>query len=113
MRVFYPAKQIQEFFGTEETSKFRENRIKRKVVNTMIYSNHEGFDPSNFVMVKHKMMPNELKFSSVIEIWENKVLIASLEGHISALVIDNQEIATTMKSIFDLGYESALNEGIT
>lgn len=113
MSVFYPSKQVREFFGVEQTSKFRENRIKRGIRNRVIYSDSEGFDPQSIMLADLKKIPDELKFSSVIEIWDDKVLIASLEGHISALVIENKLIADTMNSIFNLGYEAAVDEGKT
>lgn len=54
-----------------------------------------------------EVSPREYPFSSDIIVYKNKVWLASLRGHISGVIIENQEIADTIKNIFNLAYKGA------
>lgn len=110
VRVFYPVKQVKSMFSQSETEELRGKRVDSGVEMKSI-----NCDPENLGMpppkrVERRKTPSDINFTSDIEVWDDKVLIASLEGHISGVIIQNKLIAQTIASIFELAFEGAEKE---
>lgn len=107
VRVFYPAQQVKSVFTNEEAADLRKHRVKKEIKIKSIISEGPDVVNRNIEMSENRSTGDQYKFTSDIEIWDDKILMASLEGHVSGVIIKSKLIADTMKSIFELAFEAA------
>jgi sugar-specific transcriptional regulator TrmB len=53
-----------------------------------------------------RIIPNTFKHSTHIWIWGHKIAMLSLKNNLTALVIENQELADGQRSLFELAWQS-------
>ena len=86
-------------------------RVKKRIFSHLIYTSSQGpfLKASDKSMFREsKLVPAEkFPFSSDIAIYENKVAISALKGRPIGVIIENQEIANTLKALFYLAWEAA------
>jgi sugar-specific transcriptional regulator TrmB len=106
-RVVYPTHAVANLFNEEERKDYRERRVKKGIKIKSIYSDR-GLDQMKNPLSDRKRVPEEkFSFTSEIEIWEDKVIFAALEGQVSGVMIQSQAMAQTMRTLFDMAFESA------
>lgn len=81
--------------------------VKAKIIYTTsrgsILHKKEGFKERRFVPI------NKFPFSSEINIYDNKIAVASCKGKITGVIIESREMASTMRYLFNLAWEGAKN----
>ena len=87
-------------------------RVKSKVKSKVIYSNVDG--PVKNATDKKELreaiyVPQKLSFPGDISIYGDKVVLSSLKGKIVEVLIEDKNIAETMKKLFELAWEGAKN----
>ena len=59
-------------------------------------------------MTEERFLPEDkFPFSSDITIYGDKVAIASLRGKLVGVIMESKEIASTLRSMFELGWEGS------
>ncbi|NQT50264.1 hypothetical protein HQ571_06240 [Candidatus Kuenenbacteria bacterium] len=109
MRIVFDRDRIRELFSDEERSKFINIRTKRKVPSKGIYSSKnetlkKKLDKDLIVKLNNKNYP----LTCELAVFGDNFRIISLGKDLSGVLIKNKEIATTMKTIIDLAFQTAL-----
>lgn len=84
---------------------FIKERIKRKIHLRLILQEspfaHERKRAQEQNLMQVKVIPADHKFTSIMYIWNNKIAMFSLQKDITALVIENEELARLQKAMFE------------
>lgn len=108
MYMVYNKDMLEKLFSESDTNRFRELRIKKKVVGKSIYTYSKGeLDPT--VNLGNRLRVDEKKYpvSCDITIHGNKVRIATLKSSLGGIMIYNKDFADTMKSLFELAFKNS------
>ncbi|MEI6288552.1 MAG: helix-turn-helix domain-containing protein [bacterium] len=106
MRMIYPKDRLKEVLNINDKQKFRNSRLDKKVKSKVLCTSSEevgGTPDGDRIRIDAKDFP----VTSDIAIYGDNVRIASLGKKLSAILIKDKEIANTLKSLFDLAWESA------
>jgi len=102
VKVFFPVEQTDEIFTHEEMADYRKKRISRSTRFDGIYcaqaAQEESIELGKLIPVDQAQYP----FYCDICVYQDKVSLSSLKGHISSVIIQNKEVAKTVEAIFDL-----------
>jgi sugar-specific transcriptional regulator TrmB len=106
----YSFSDYQNIFTAEERRAYREKRAKKNIFARGIYTRTNGplkageLPPaSELRWVPHDLFP----FTSDITIYGSKVAAASLKGKNVGVIVDSQEIANTLRAVFELAWRAA------
>lgn len=103
----YSVDAVNKVFSEKERLKWREKRVKRGIDTKVIYTFKNGELPnipkSNSARVPFDKFP----ISCDIAIYDDKVRLASLGDRLSGIIIEDEEIAKSLKAVFELAWESA------
>ncbi len=105
-RIFLPHNKLSNLFNEEEREEMSNKRLQKNILNIVIRSGVSRLEVTEKQSAEQRVAPEEIDFSSDIEVWGEKVLIASLEGDISGIIIESKVVAETLKNIFDLSFRS-------
>ena len=99
-----------EVFTEEERDDFSRRRGDKGIGGKALYTKTgEDIVPVAPLQMKRVSQEN-FPFQSDIYIYDNKVALASMKGHIVGVIIESSAIATTMRAIFNLAWEGAFKE---
>lgn len=98
--------QVKALFSKEENNQFIERRKKLKVKMKAIYTSDlgsfEGFQTEG----DRRIVPKDrFPLSSDIIIYGNRIAMTTLKGKIVSIIIESQEMAETLRSVFNLAWE--------
>lgn len=104
--LIYSPHSVKDVFTEDEIREHRERRIAAGIKTKAIYCD-KGSDKLQVHLSDIRRVPEDrFPFTSDVTIWEDKVMIASLRGSISGVIIQSQAIADTFRSIFKLAFEA-------
>ena len=104
--IFARDEERNIFTEKERTEAYLE-RIKRKINFKMIYTDNQAVKMKS-EMTNARFIPKEkFPLSSSFIVYDNKVAAVSLKGKLIGVIIENKEIANTLRSIFDLAWNGA------
>lgn len=90
----------------EERAEFSRIRGKKNIGGKVLYSK-TGNDIVPVSPLHMKRVPiDKFPFESEIYIYGNNVALASLKGTVAGIIIESKAIANSMRSIFDIAWES-------
>lgn len=106
----YSFSDYHNIFTPEERRAYREKRAKKNIFARGIYTRIEGplktgeLPPASEL----RWVPGgKFPFTSDITIYEHKVAAASLKGRNVGVIIESQEIANTLRAVFELAWNAA------
>lgn len=95
-------------FTEEENRPYREARLKKKIAVRVLYTRNEGPLSASAPLVTMRFIPlSEFPVSSDITIYDHNVAIASLQNKLVGVIIENQDIANTLRAVFNLAWQGA------
>jgi len=98
---------VDNFFTEEESAKWREKRLERNIKTKVIYTIKDG-KLSRVPKSEDRKVPlGKFPIKSDIAIYGDKVRIASLGGRLIGIIIEDKEIADTLRALLDLAWEGA------
>ncbi len=104
----YCLDDLNKVFTPEENKEFAERRTEKKIATYAIYTAVKGEVIRPKRLGERRFVPfDKYPVTSDLTIYNNKVAIASLKGKLSGVIIENKEIANTIRSLFYLAWESA------
>ena len=110
VRLFYSTDLIEKNTRQEFRNEFGKARTDKKVKAIAIYNYAKGEkDPtsgSTRIRVDEKKFP----ISIDLEIYNDKVFISTIEENLSAVLIQNKQIADSLKTVFELAWLGAQEE---
>ncbi|MBN1325803.1 hypothetical protein JW977_02375 [Candidatus Falkowbacteria bacterium] len=108
---FAPLDKLYSLFTEAEHSEaMTKRRVGKKIKSKILYTTKKGpylkpYDEMNLREAKY-IPEKQFPFNSGIDIYDNIVSIYTFKGKIMGVIIENDDIAQTMKSIFELIWES-------
>ncbi|MFA6536779.1 MAG: helix-turn-helix domain-containing protein [Patescibacteria group bacterium] len=112
LRMVYSQDRLSNLFTEEERKKFKEIRLQKKVQTKVIYSYEKGEKQSSPDGMRVNLIDKDFPITCDLAIYGDTFRISSLGKDLSAVLIKDVEIAKTMKTIFELAWESALRRYI-
>ncbi|OHA04325.1 MAG: hypothetical protein A3A28_05990 [Candidatus Sungbacteria bacterium RIFCSPLOWO2_01_FULL_47_32] len=103
----YNADLIRDVISDDEAKEFYKKRLARGIFYRALYTRKEGpFRTPPEKAEERFLSKEEFPVSGNIFIYGNRVGMASLKGSIIGVIIESDEISETLKSLFELGWES-------
>lgn len=103
----YSKDAVDELFDDKERKRARERRLKNKVNSKAIYTYKNGILESTPDGERRKIPDDKFPLSCDIAIYGDYVRIASLGKRLIGIVINDKEIADSIRSIFELAWEAS------
>lgn len=104
--LFYSKDLIQEVFGPQDTNNARKTRIGQKIITKSIYNYSKGEIPSDETGERIRIDEKKYPIKCDIGIYKDKVRIHTLGKNLSAIFIKNQDVADSLKILFEIAFES-------
>lgn len=104
--LFYSRDLIQDVFGSQEVLKAKSTRISRKILTKSIYNYSKGEIPSDETGERIRIDENKYPIKCDIAIYKDKVRIHTLGKNLSAIFIKSQDVADSLKTLFEIAFES-------
>ncbi|MBI5254527.1 hypothetical protein HY932_01965 [Candidatus Falkowbacteria bacterium] len=107
---FYCVDYVYELFPNISKT-YSKERVQRKIHSKIICTSRLG--PKNFPddverLRERRFVPfDKFPFSSDVTICKNKIAIVSLRRDIAGVVVENQQIADSLRLLFELAWEAA------
>lgn len=102
----YPYDLIENLFSGQEIKKSSQQRINRHIKSRAIYTYSKGERPKSEDSVRIKIDGKKYPIKCDISIFKDMVRIHTLGKSLSSLVIKSQDIADTLKSLFEAVFDS-------
>jgi len=107
VRMVFNKDLIEDIIDEKDRLKFRKIRMGRKIKSKVIYNYEMGELKTTSDGQRRKISAENFLLNCDIEILGNTVLFAPLTEKLSSVLIKNQEIADTLKVLFDLAWLGA------
>ncbi len=105
----FSADSLNKFLNQDDLDKIRNKRLEQNVTANVLYTSHtsplSSRKKANVIRIDEKKYP----FLADVAIYDDKIRLTSFEDQIG-IIIENDSIATTLKSIFKLAFNSAQNK---
>lgn len=104
--LLYPKDLLEELFTPEEKSRYRAMRLKHKVRSKSLYTSIKGEVVNDNTGDRLKIDTDKYPIYCDISIYKDRVRINTLKSKLSGILIRNPDLADTLKSLFDLVFDS-------
>jgi sugar-specific transcriptional regulator TrmB len=105
MYIAYSVDSLKKMLTEEDMLKLREKRIKGNTAAKVLYTYKNNTLPKNESSEVFKINENQYPFFADVAFYDDKIRLTSFEDQIG-IIIENKNIATTLKSIFKLAMQS-------
>lgn len=103
---FYTKDDEKAVFSEKEREESYLRRIRRGIKFKLIYTSKDGPSKTRRLLIQSRFVPyDKFRLSSSVFIYDNKIAVVALRGKLMGIIIENKEIAETLKSIFNLAWE--------
>jgi len=108
LESIFSVDDLNKVFTPNELSDYFRRRLKKKIKVRAIYTRFAGPFEKIIKGDKLRIVPQD-KFPIAVDItiFSDRVAISSLKGKLVGVIIENREIASTLRSFFDLAWEAA------
>jgi sugar-specific transcriptional regulator TrmB len=107
VNMAYSVDALNKLFSEDEKSKWRKIRINKKLYTRAIYTYRDGVLGNIAQSDSRKVPLDKFPITCDVAVYSDKVRIASMTDRLIGIVIEDKEIAKTMKAIMDLAWEAA------
>lgn len=106
IEMLYDSDQIEQYITKDLREKLRKMRKDRNIKTKVIYTKKDGIIPSTEDGERYKNDDPDLPFTSDITLYKNKVRFISFGKQISGIIIENEQITQTIRSLFKLALKA-------
>jgi HTH-type transcriptional regulator, sugar sensing transcriptional regulator len=103
----YSVDALNKLFTEEDKIEWRKVRIKRDLYTKAIYTYKEGVLQNIPKSDSRKVPFEKFPITCDIAVYDEKVRIADLSKRLIGVIIEDKEIARSMKAVLDLAWEAA------
>lgn len=107
INMAYSVDAVEKIFDEKERLKWRSKRLDRNIKTKVIYTYEKGTLPEIPNSDRRKVPLDKFPINCDIAIYGDKVRIASLGNRLTGIIIEDKEIASSLKAILDLAWEAA------
>jgi hypothetical protein len=110
VNLAYSRDVIKDTFDEETLLEFSKSRVSHHVKARSIYTWSDGELSDSTYTENVKLSEQEFPITCDIAIYDDKVRIASLKNRIVGVVIEDKEIAQSLRAIFNLAWKGLSQE---
>jgi sugar-specific transcriptional regulator TrmB len=103
--IIYPRDLLFEIFTEGENNKFKKRRMNRQIRSKVIYTYKKGDLISDEMGDRVKIDHEKYPIKCDISIYKDRVRINTLSKSLSSIYIRSQDLADTLRSIFNLAHD--------
>lgn len=103
----YSVDYLGNLFSDNERQKMRKKRLERGIKTKVLYTWSNGELESTKDGSRRKISMEKFPLTCDIAVYDNVVRIASLKDRVVGVVIEDDEIAQSFRSIFELAWEGS------
>lgn len=107
IRAAYSKEAIDTVFDNTQLDKWKQTRAQQKKQVQVIYTYKDGVLQDNQYSKRRKVPLDRFPITFDIAVYDNKVRIASFSGRSIGIVIEDKEIADSLRAILDLAWEAS------
>jgi HTH-type transcriptional regulator, sugar sensing transcriptional regulator len=104
--LIYSKDLLDEIFASGELDKYRKKRVGKKVKSKVLYNYSKGERPSDETGTRIKVDEKKYPFTCDISIYKDKVRISILGKSLSSIFVRSQDLADTLRSLFNLAFDN-------
>lgn len=101
----YPQGLIDKYFSHKELEQVRDIRTKKNIKAKTIYTFEKGERPTDATGTRVKVDEKSHPIKVDLGIYKDRVRIHTLGKNLSAIFIRSQDLADTLRTLFDLAFE--------
>jgi sugar-specific transcriptional regulator TrmB len=105
--MVYPADVIEKLYTPQELESIRFVRQNKNVKIHALYTSAKNSYENDAVVTRKKLDITKNPVTADVAVYGNKVRLASFGDQIMGVVVENTEIAETIKTIFKLAWEGS------
>jgi len=106
-QMIYSVDKVKEILSKEDREELRSKRVGKGIKTEVIYTYKDGFLENTADGKRLKIPFDKFPINCDIAIYGDKIRIASLDKRLVGIIIEDKNIADTMRSIFRLAFEAA------
>ena len=103
--LIYSRDLLEEIFSKTERDKYKNLRLGKNIKSKVLYTYDKGDLPSTTDGERVKIDSKKYPISCDISISDDKIKIAILGKKLSGIFIKSKELADTLRSLFNLGFD--------
>jgi len=103
----YSVDAINKFFKDSEVASWRSERAQKGIRTKSIYTFTDGVRESTSDSQRRRVPIDKFPITCDVTVYDNRVRIASLGERLSGIIIEDKEIAASLRAILDLAWEGA------
>lgn len=103
--LIYSRDLLDEVFSPQEKEKYKKVRLAKNIKSKVIYNYSKGEVGSDNTGERIKIDEKKYPISCDISIYKDRVRIGVLRRNLSGIFIRSQDLADTLRSLFDLAYD--------
>ncbi len=104
--LLYPKDILEETFTETEREKYRNVRLGKKIHSRSMYTSEKSERPSDEMAERIKIDGKKYPISCDISIYKDRIRINTLGKKFSGIFIKSQDLADTLRSLFNLAFDS-------
>ena len=104
--LLYPKDTLEEIFTEAEREKYRNIRLNKKIHSRSMYTSEKGERPSDEMAERMRIDGKKYPISCDVSIYKDKIRINTLGKKFSGIFIKSQDVANTLRSLFNLAFDS-------
>jgi HTH-type transcriptional regulator, sugar sensing transcriptional regulator len=109
--LVYPKDLLDEIFTKEEKERYRKTRLNKDIKSKVIYSSAENIIPDDGTGERLHIDSAENLLSCDITIYKDRIRINTLGKTLSGFFIRSQDLADTLRTLFDLAFNNVNRKG--
>ena len=109
INMAYSVDSLDKVFSQQEIQKAKEKRVEKALKTKVIYTSDSKTLENTPLSSRIKVPLDKFPIKSDIAVYDNKVRIASFGKRLLGIIIEDKEIAESMRAILDLASEGAKN----
>ena len=106
INMAYSVDAVQNVFSEKERNKWRSKRLERSIQTKVIYTYEKGILPEVPHSNRRRVPFDKFPITSDIAVYDDKIRLASLSDRLVGVIIEDKEIAKSLKAVLDLAWEA-------
>ncbi len=108
MEAIYSFDAVESVFSKSEREEYLKRRAEKGITVRAIYTRAGGERLEPPVLTEYKFVPEKIfPIDADIVIYENKIAIMGLKEKLVGVIIENRDMANSLRSVFNLAWEAA------
>jgi hypothetical protein len=99
---------VHAIFSRDDLTPLRKELARLAIKGKLLYTSKKPLEQIQSRVVARHIHPQLVPFSGDIILYQNKTAFSTFHGKLITVIIDSEVITNTIRSLFELAWESAL-----